>query len=439
VSSQKPRGHACNHATESKTIHRQELYDLVWSTPVQKLAEEFGLSDRGLAKICERHGVPSPPRGYWARPAAGQKVRQPILPAIKDRSLDRIEIGSIISTLPEATREMLKQAKAERTAMRGAAEGTNTVIQHGTIEAPHKAIAPTARTLRKSKPDEFGSVSATAPGMCGVILHPDRVERAITFLHNLAKLLESDALHLEPQGERMKIAAGSDDVTFTLTERTRRQAHIPTEEEQKEYEHRQERRQRAADRKNWDLYASLPYEKPWPEFDRIHTGQLVFAIESWGRGLRKSWGDGKTQTVESMLEEIITGLKVFLAHKKAERERRQEEERQREEWARRYHLAKKRKEREEARIAHLRRLVEFQREAAGIRSWLASLPSNVVADQPTKLGRMLLWAKNRLAELERRTTVDAASAELDGKALFPEVDELHDPLGDPPEPKGYPW
>jgi hypothetical protein len=84
-------------------------------------------------------------------------------------------------------------------------------------------------------------------------------------------------------------------------------------------------------------------------------------------------------------------------------------------------------------------LVEFQREAAGIRSWLASLPSNVVADQSTNLGRMLLWAKNRLADLEMRTTVDAASAELDGMALFPEVDELHDPLGDPPERKGYLW
>ena len=418
---------------------RRELYDLVWSTPVQKLAEELGISDRGLAKICARHRIPSPPRGYWARLAAGQKPRQPILPAVKDPWLDRIEIGSVIPTLPEATGEMLRQAKAKRMATRRAVEEAKTMIQSGPIEMPHKAIAPTARALRKGRPDAFGSVSATAPGLCGVVVHPDRAERAITFLHNLATLLEADGLHLEPQGERMRIAIGPDDATFTLTERTRREPHIPTEQEQKEYERRQEKRQRAADRNNWDLYRSLPYEKPWPEFDRIHTGQLVFAIESWGYGLRKSWGDGKTQTVESMLEDIVAGLKVFLAHEKAERERRQEEQRQREELARRHHLAKKRKEREEARIAHLRRLVEFQREAAGIRSWLASLPSNIVADQSTNLGRMLLWAKNRLDDLERRTTVDAASAELDGMALFPEVDELHDPLGDPPERKGYLW
>ncbi len=196
---------ACNHATESKAIHPARTLRTGLVDTVQKNAEEFGISDRGLAKICARHCVPSPPRGYWARLVAGQKIRQPILPTVKDPWLDRIEISSTISTLPDATREMLKQAKAKRAPTRCAVEGINTMVQDGTIEMPHKAIAPTARALRKGKPDEFGSVSATAPGMCGVAVHPDRVERAITFLHNLATLLEADALHLEPQGERMKL------------------------------------------------------------------------------------------------------------------------------------------------------------------------------------------------------------------------------------------
>ena len=37
------------------TLTRQALYDLVWSMPVTKLAESLGLSDVGLAKICDRH------------------------------------------------------------------------------------------------------------------------------------------------------------------------------------------------------------------------------------------------------------------------------------------------------------------------------------------------------------------------------------------------
>lgn len=58
--------------TDKRTFTRQEMYDLVWSTPIQKLAEQFGLSDRGLAKTCLRHQVPVPGRGYWAKMEAGQ-------------------------------------------------------------------------------------------------------------------------------------------------------------------------------------------------------------------------------------------------------------------------------------------------------------------------------------------------------------------------------
>lgn len=35
-----------------RTFTRQELYDLVWSTPIVTLAERFQKADRGLAKIC---------------------------------------------------------------------------------------------------------------------------------------------------------------------------------------------------------------------------------------------------------------------------------------------------------------------------------------------------------------------------------------------------
>ncbi len=41
-----------------------------------KVAAEFQISDVGLAKICDRHRVPTPPRGYWAKVEAGQKVKQ---------------------------------------------------------------------------------------------------------------------------------------------------------------------------------------------------------------------------------------------------------------------------------------------------------------------------------------------------------------------------
>lgn len=136
-----------------------------------------------------------------------------------------------------------------------------------------------------------------------------------------------------------------------------------------------------------------------------------------------------------MFEAILAGLRVVLAYEKSERERREQEARERAELARRRDIAEKRKEREGQRIAYLRELVQLQREAAGIKSWLASLPECAVADSSTQLGRMLLWAKERLSDLEARTSIEAAAFKLEGKTLFPEVDQLHDPLGDPPEPR----
>lgn len=422
-----------------RVFTRRELYELVWSKPLQKLAEEFGISDRGLAKICMRHRVPSPSRGYWARLAAGQKIKRPLYRELNDPSLDRIEIAATVSALPDETRDMLKKAKVERAERREKAAESDAAIQAGPVEKPHRAIAATARALRKGKPDASGVMSATGAGMCGVIVHAERVERAVAFLHALATALEADGLELQPEGPRMKVAVGPDQVTFTLAERSKREPHIPTDKERDLYERQQERRNRAQDRGNWNLYMSLPYEKPWPEYDTVYSGQFVFAIDGWAQGLRKTWADGKTQTVESMFESIVVGLKVILAHNRTERERREEEARQRAEFTRRRELAKQRKEREQARVDYLRKLVKLQREAADIRSWLASLPAHASAETSTELGRMLIWARERLAHLERRTTVDAAAVELKGKSLFPEVDELHDPLGDPPEPKGYYW
>jgi hypothetical protein len=47
---------------------------------MSRLARDFGISDVALAKICKKLDVPIPGRGYWARVAAGQRVRVPKLP-----------------------------------------------------------------------------------------------------------------------------------------------------------------------------------------------------------------------------------------------------------------------------------------------------------------------------------------------------------------------
>lgn len=61
-------------------LSRDELYRQAWSEPMVRVAQRLGMSDRGLAKVCERHRIPVPPRGWWARKRRGQAVHRTPLP-----------------------------------------------------------------------------------------------------------------------------------------------------------------------------------------------------------------------------------------------------------------------------------------------------------------------------------------------------------------------
>jgi len=74
-------GHGRADGPEIK-LDRTQLFARVWSQPVAKLAQEWGLSGPGLKKICRRMQVPVPPRGYWAKLRAGHRARRPHLPSL---------------------------------------------------------------------------------------------------------------------------------------------------------------------------------------------------------------------------------------------------------------------------------------------------------------------------------------------------------------------
>jgi hypothetical protein len=77
-----------NPAGRPVVISRADLYRQVWNVPVQQLATTYGLSDRGLAKICQRHNIPLPGRGYWAKLHAGQQPpREPLLPIAEEKAV----------------------------------------------------------------------------------------------------------------------------------------------------------------------------------------------------------------------------------------------------------------------------------------------------------------------------------------------------------------
>lgn len=68
---------------EHNIYNREKLYEEVWSKPVVQVALQYGVSDVSIHKICKSLNVPVPPRGYWARTRAGEKIEKTPLPSTK--------------------------------------------------------------------------------------------------------------------------------------------------------------------------------------------------------------------------------------------------------------------------------------------------------------------------------------------------------------------
>ena len=61
-------------------IRREDLYAQIWREPMTRVAGRLEVSSNYLARVCEALNVPHPPRGYWARRSAGEKLEVPTLP-----------------------------------------------------------------------------------------------------------------------------------------------------------------------------------------------------------------------------------------------------------------------------------------------------------------------------------------------------------------------
>jgi len=70
--------------SETVFLKREELYKMVWSEPVSTVAHGYGLSDRGLGKICKRLEIPVPGRGYWQMKRKGLLIPVPPLTTSKE-------------------------------------------------------------------------------------------------------------------------------------------------------------------------------------------------------------------------------------------------------------------------------------------------------------------------------------------------------------------
>ncbi len=129
-----------------KTVNRKDLYDQVWAEPMTKVARKYGLSDRGLAKLCERNSIPVPPRGYWAQKAAGQKVKKAPLIIIEDKKPDT----AILLSKAEPVVSVTTTSKKEKT---WGENPLHEIVSAQTPSAPAEGVFVdrVARNLREGR------------------------------------------------------------------------------------------------------------------------------------------------------------------------------------------------------------------------------------------------------------------------------------------------
>lgn len=400
----------------ARVFTREEFYELVWSKPMTHLAKEFAISDVALHKICRKHGIPNPPLGWWAKKAAGKKVKQTPLPEAKAGTSDKITIAGA-----DLSRESSTLTTAREQARILASEGGDDQV------APHHPIIDrTIAKLSKEKPSDIGLVAVGGGGLIKCEVAQKSVDRLAVILPRIVRAASLQGFQLIVGESSAHFKSKTEVIGISISELVRREKHVLSDSERAKEEAWQRKRDLAARRNAWD---AVFIDKPrFPEWDYHPTGQLSFELEQvyvFGRGTapRRSFRDAKIQRLENMASEIGVGLAVLATAKTEQRLRREAEQRRAEEEQQRRERAARIKHIEDRRTAGLGAILTELDEFDRLRRLIVMLATEIPADPTPRLSTFLAWAKEHLAKCEARLSAQAIEHRFAAEQLFGNTDD----------------
>tara|TARA_R110000868_G_scaffold61059_1_gene185665 strand:- start:6494 stop:7663 length:1170 start_codon:yes stop_codon:yes gene_type:complete len=345
-------------------ITRKELHRRVWATPVSRLAGEFGISGRGLGKICASRDIPVPPRGWWARRAAQRTATIQPLPTTRPAD----EIILIGHGSGARRRQMASEVSATVPAI--------TVIIPDRLDAPSPPVAATRRAMTR-RPREDGLLYPRRNSAAlDLRVSPAQLDRALRILEGVSRALEECGLAIRiDREERVSLIEGLEEtVTFALFERMKHVPYQPTQADLR--------------RKASSPWITIPETVPVP------AGRLTLAItNAEGLGIRQRWADGKVQRLETLAGKFIEGVYVAAHALRSDRERKAA-------WQR--HLEEMRRQREQeqrdaalysAREAYVLDCLKAWRRARDIRVMIEEFEGAITHSETTDRDDRNAWTE----------------------------------------------
>ena len=159
-------------------VAREEMYELVWSMPMTRVAEKFSVSGSYMARVCSVLGVPRPQRGYWAKLEVGKAPPRPALPeALPGDLLFWSQDGD---TLAPQFRPIAATSAPAQTRARHLVNGIHGLVQ-GAKQHYEKGYKVKEGQLLRPHKRQLVDVTASATGL----------ENALAFANDLFNALES--------------------------------------------------------------------------------------------------------------------------------------------------------------------------------------------------------------------------------------------------------
>ena len=316
----------------STSVDRNTLYSQVWAQPMTKVAATYGITGTGLKKICDKLDVPVPPRGHWAKLAAGKKVVQAPLPEAKPNAPTSYDLAPS-QPKPRISDPEVEKARLKIEAMR------DSIVVHDTLRSPHPLVALTRDAFKGAERNDYGRMWPNGPKALDISVSPGSLRRALCIMDAIVKAVEKLGLHVqlnEKQRETFVEMCGVR-VAFRMEEPADRSDHKETEQERKEK-------------------VGRPWFSP-PRWDYTPSGRLLLRIGGpWH--VQGTWSDRGERKLESHIPEFLVRLYEVAIGERAARVVREEQ-------ARQYQLQRQREiEEQQARVRERQRLEELEEQAS---------------------------------------------------------------------------